>query len=277
MTNKELYERCLELSNIIKKNRNKFISLIPEVEKRKLYLEHGMHTIYEFAAKLGCLSHKTVNRILNISAKIDFLPAINRKFTNGEISWTKLEVIASILDEENQEEYALILPTLSVEATRTLVKDVKGQSFDVETLRESKEVFKVKMGSELMSQLKVLKFQLEKENKQPLSWEQALGIMVAKLQDKNPPKSRKKKKYKVANSRYIPAQKKREVMAQFNQLCAMCNNPAEHLHHQIPYSISKNHESIVPLCRSHHDIAHHLSDTVVNKKYQNHKKLATID
>ena len=273
LNNKELYSRCLELSGMIKKYRNQFIALLPEVAARRLYLEHGMHSIYEFAAKLGCLSNKTVDRVLNISAKIEILPSIKEKFVAGEIGWAKLEVIAPVLTIENETEFANKLPTLSIDAARTLVREIKTENFDVEKLQESKEVFSVKMDSDLLAQLRVLKNQLEKEIKQPLSWEQTLGIMVSKLQ--TPIKTEKiiAKTKESTSSRYIPADTKRQALQKTNQLCAKCKKPAEHLHHQIPYSISNSHESIIPLCKAHHDLIHHSQNNYINRKYQHHKTL----
>jgi hypothetical protein len=65
---------------MIKKYRNQFIALLPEVAARELYLEHGMHSIYEFAAKLGCLSNKTVDRVLKVSEKLDAKPILKSMF-----------------------------------------------------------------------------------------------------------------------------------------------------------------------------------------------------
>lgn len=267
LSDKDLYSKCVNLSLTIHRYRNQFIALLPEVNRRHLFKKHGMHSIYEFAAKLGCLSNKTVDRILNVSAKIEKLPKIKEKFETGEIGWTKLEVVAPILGFDNEIEFANKLPTLSINSARTLVKDIKANNFDIENLRKSKEMFSVKIAPELMSQLRVLKLQLEKESKIPLSWEQALGIIVSKLQK---PVS-VEKPFKQSNTRYIPKAQKQSILAKTHQLCAKCNKPAEHLHHQIPFSISKSHESIVPLCKAHHDLAHHNSDNYVNRKYQMYK------
>ena len=58
--------------------------------------------------------------------------------------------------------------------------------------------------------------------------------------------------------RYICADKKREVIAQTNGKCSYpgCNLPCEVLHHTDRYSESKNHDSIIPFCKIHHEFAH---------------------
>ncbi|MBI5755048.1 HNH endonuclease [Candidatus Peregrinibacteria bacterium] len=59
--------------------------------------------------------------------------------------------------------------------------------------------------------------------------------------------------------RYIPADKKREVIAQTYGKCAYpkCNTPFAVLHHIDRYRQSKTHDSIIPLCKIHHEFAHH--------------------
>ncbi|MBD3331103.1 hypothetical protein GF354_06310 [Candidatus Peregrinibacteria bacterium] len=35
-----------------------------------------------------------------------------------------------------------------------------------------------------------------------------------------------------------------------------CNKPIEELHHEIPFAISRNHKSLVGLCKVHHEFKH---------------------
>ncbi len=67
----------------------------------------------------------------------------------------------------------------------------------------------------------------------------------------------KKGKSKKA-SRYIPTQLKREVLKKTNGRCAFpnCNKAAECFHHVERFSENKNHDSIIPLCKTHHEFAH---------------------
>ncbi len=59
--------------------------------------------------------------------------------------------------------------------------------------------------------------------------------------------------------RYIPVNKKREVIAQTHGKCAYpnCHSPYEVFHHTDRYSESRTHDSIIPFCKIHHEFAHH--------------------
>lgn len=59
-------------------------------------------------------------------------------------------------------------------------------------------------------------------------------------------------------ARYIPIRKKRTVIAKTNGKCAYpnCNAPYEILHHTNRYSESRNHDSLIPVCKIHHEFAH---------------------
>lgn len=59
-------------------------------------------------------------------------------------------------------------------------------------------------------------------------------------------------------TRYIPIQIRRTALQETDERCAYpgCNNPYENFHHRIPFSLSRNHDSIVPLCKKHHEFMH---------------------
>lgn len=59
-------------------------------------------------------------------------------------------------------------------------------------------------------------------------------------------------------TRYIRADKKRQITAKTNGKCIYpnCNSPFQILHHADRYSQSKNHNSVIPLCKIHHEFTH---------------------
>jgi hypothetical protein len=230
-------------------------------------LKHGLHSIYEFGAKLAGLSNETVSRVLKLEENLVDKPILKGMFASGETGWSKLEVAVKIVTSQNEAEIAKKLVTMSKSALETLVKDIKSlNTFRYEVVLES---FPVKLNSKTMNRLKVLKLNFEKKQKRPLSWEQLLNMMLDQCEHLPKKKIRTTRKLKI-KTRYIPAAIKSEVLAKTEQMCghSNCNRAAQVLHHEIPFAVSGNHESLIPLCREHHDIVHHSDSSFVNKRYQ---------
>jgi len=59
-------------------------------------------------------------------------------------------------------------------------------------------------------------------------------------------------------SRYIPVNIRKKALAETNGKCSYpgCNKPAELFHHRGRFAETKNHSSVIPLCKCHHDYAH---------------------
>ena len=59
-------------------------------------------------------------------------------------------------------------------------------------------------------------------------------------------------------SRYIPAHQKKAALSKSAGKCAYpgCLRPVDHFHHTKRYSEKRDHQSIMPLCKAHHEVAH---------------------
>jgi hypothetical protein len=59
-------------------------------------------------------------------------------------------------------------------------------------------------------------------------------------------------------TRHIPIAIKREAIANSNNLCSHpnCHNPIQIFHHQVRFSQTPNHSTLIPLCKLHHEFAH---------------------
>jgi hypothetical protein len=74
-------------------------------------------------------------------------------------------------------------------------------------------------------------------------------------------------------SRYVPAQDRKNSLSQTNNHCAYpnCNLPPEIFHHTDRFANSKSHDSIIPLCKIHHEFAHNnliQNETMSAEKWQ---------
>ena len=291
MTDKELYEKCQTLGFLIKRFHKQFVSLLPEVERRQLYLKHDMYNIFEFASKLACLSHETVRRVLRLDTILQSFPILHGLFKSSTVSWSKLEIISHIATLENEQLLAEKVISMSQPALIVLVQDIKKQQEPININVESQpkqteqplfvteptvnatlripeipatqsqpvfENFSMKLNPANLSQLKVLKLKLEKKLHRQLTANELINEMIDIVSTAIDPKPRKTHK-SIKQTRYIQAQLKRETLAKTNNLCSIkdCNKPATVIRHKTPYAISHNHDSITTYCDEHHEIEHH--------------------
>lgn len=255
MTNEQLYQLCQEYGAKAKEWRQKFLGLLPEVYKRRLYREKGFGSIFEFAAKLGGVSELQVNTVLYLDKKFEKTPELRTLLTSGEVSVHKLARIASVAAPENQTYWANQVQSLPKEAIETLVRDhtcgklLPGQKLSTESVKKQ-----IWLSSETAEKL------LELEQK-------GLDISLLILDFLKERDERiENQKILLANqvrqtpSRHIPKQTKQLLMQEHGTKCAIstCLKTAEQIHHTQRFSIDKTHNPfyLAPLCKAHHRIAH---------------------
>jgi hypothetical protein len=123
LTDENLFTLCKKYGEQALEARRKFLGLLPEVNKRRLYEKKGFTSIFEFAAKLAGVSQEQVRRVLNLEKKFEDTPILKSMLENGEVSLNKLVKIASIATSENQENLAEQVKVLPCRALETLVRD----------------------------------------------------------------------------------------------------------------------------------------------------------
>ena len=127
-TDKELYTLCKKYGENALHWRRKFIGLLPEVNRRRLYEKKGFGSVFEFAKKLCGLSEEQVRRVLNLEKKFNDKPGLHQALISGEVSINKLARIASVATPENEALWMEKAMQLLKSALETLVKDVKNES-----------------------------------------------------------------------------------------------------------------------------------------------------
>lgn len=125
LDDQKLYKLCKLYGEQTEKWRYKFMGLLPEVYRRKLYEKKGFDSVFEFAKKLAGLSEEQVRRVLNLEKKFEETPVLKNLLTSGEVSVNKLARVASIATQENQEALAEQVKILPQAALETLVRDEK--------------------------------------------------------------------------------------------------------------------------------------------------------
>ena len=275
LTDEKLYELCKEYGVRARLWRQKFIGLLPEVNRRRLYEKKGFSSIFEFAFKLCGLSAEQVRLALNLEKRFEDKPVLKSMLENGETSINKLARVVSIATPENEEELAEKIKILPVRALETLVRDEKY----LKNLDVSQQIgeggFKNKNGLQKplfegkSLHVQTLNFELSDDVKQELNELSSKGIEVNELL-RNMLKQRKEKieeeKEKIAGtiqptkSGYIQVRIRKILKEEHGKKCSIpnCQKPAKVLHHTQRLSLSRTHDPrfLAPLCKEHHEIAH---------------------
>jgi len=125
MSDEAIFQMCRKYGSHALYWRQKFIGLLPEVYRRRIYEKKGFGSIFEFAKKLAGLSEEQVRVTLNIEKRFKDKPALHELLVKGEVSINKLSRIASITTVENQEILARQVKLLPNRALEILVRDEK--------------------------------------------------------------------------------------------------------------------------------------------------------
>lgn len=285
MNDKELYKKCVIYGRQILKARRKFMGLLPEVFRRRLYRKKGFGSVQEFAAKLAGISHEQVGRVLRLEQRFADLPVLRSALVEGRISVNKLIRIAPIVTSENERVLLERAEILSSRALEVFVRETKGVGRN--GLGEAREGHETVHVHGIGSEGRATGLQLQEDVEKELLAMQEKGIDVNEmlrrfLVDRRAEIERVKVEIGerlrlesedravigVPGKRYVPVEVRRVVEAEYGTMCARegCGREAEILHHEKGFAEDGCHDPhfIKPLCRVHHELAH-VEDQVVQK------------
>jgi len=305
MTDKQIYKLCQEYGGKSLKWEKKFIALLPEVYRRRIYKKFGFCSVHEFGAKLCGLSRNTVDEVLRLEEKFKDMPELLNLMDS--IGLSKLRTVAGIAEKSTASLWAKRVKSMSRRALETLVRDLRREQ-ENETLNSQKipgdgienstifqnaqpqaqtlgfddlpelsvnqnmstlyEKFSMNLDQKSIIQLRLIKQKFEKETNEKLSWNETIKLAAKKLLAKAPVREYKQRESK---SRPTPAKQKREMP----KVCEIegCNKPAEELHHEKPWAIFKSYKKLKALCKGHHELEHQ-SESTIDKKFRAYKMQA---
>jgi hypothetical protein len=266
MTDEQLLRLCEKFGRRALMWRRKFVGLLPEVNRRRLYERRGCQSIFEFAAKLAGVSEEQVRRALNLSSDFRDKPALQGLLTNGSVGLSKLARVASIATTENEAELAEKVRLLPRSALETLVRDERffeKQNGSPKPLFEAKSVpghTTFELSDEVLQKLNRLQEQGQDVN----------AILIEALEQREARIEEEKDALRgPAQSRNISTKVRRVLKEEFGKKCAIegCQKPSEEIHHTQRFSLASTHDPhyLAPLCKEHHQIAH-----TIDQKVQRH-------
>lgn len=278
MTDKQLYKKAQFYGKNALLWRQKFIGLLPEVQRRRLYEKKGFGSIFEFAFKLAGLSADQVRLALNLEKRFEDKPVLKKMFENGEVSINKLTRIVSIATSTNETALAEKVKVLPKSALDTLVRDVKAEKknglpkplFDDKCLPGQDLEQKSTHANTLHLHEEVTKKLLDLQKKGLDANKILLELLDRREQEIAQEKEAISAELPVAQSRYIPMKIQRIVHEEHGSKCSIptCNKPAEHLHHTQIFALNRQHDPryLAPLCKEHHLIAQSINLMVREKR-----------
>lgn len=286
-TAQQLHHEFVRLGSLRLKLKNKMLAILPEIYESGIWKKYA-GSIVEYAGKFGDIAKTTVIKRLRLEENLEGLPCL--KAAIEKIGIHKVAMVAKITTSEMDEAMAEKLLDMSKMAVQSLSKELRAEQIDsydsavqksatfckaipltkkIELDENSTFLFlklKKKLGKN-MSDKEFLKMILEERERQEFPQKQVKRVSEMVLQ-KASSKSITGEAFGVSKkeTRYVRAEKKRKVLAPTNGKCAYpgCNSPHAVLHHADRYSESKNHDSIIPLCKVHHEFAH--NNLIENEK-----------
>ena len=289
MSDNDLYRHCQEVGRNVRKWRNQFVALLPEVYKRRLYRRKSFCSIHEFAAKIGGLSHSMVDEVLRIDEKLKDKPKL--KSLIPKIGISKLRTVACVAKKSTDKFWAEKVQKMTRKTLEIYIKDTKfpgesesrsvslplfdggngkSESQNLKLYVQDKSTFSMQLTDETIFNLRLLKQKLEKESKQTLCWDDVIKIAARKLLISEP-----KRQYKArpSKSRAVPARKKREP----SKSRAISADKKQKRSESKPIAAKKKREQskkcIVPGCNKPTEIIHHPDRYSITK---NHNRLAPM-
>ncbi len=268
MTDDELYNKAKYYGRNALYWRQKFIGLLPEVNRRQLFERKGFDSIFEFAYKLAGLSEQQVRTTLNLGQKFSDKPALKALLEEGKVSINKLVRIQSIATPENEGELAEAVQILPKRALETWVRDEKSISIN----GPAKPLFEVKSlpGQDLHLSDEVTEKLLELQKKGLDLNELLLEFLQKREEEIAEEKETICESLQQAKSGYVPVRTKKVVQKEHGSKCSIvtCKKPSEELHHTQTFALSRRHDPryLAPLCKDHHVIAHTINLKVQEKR-----------
>lgn len=243
---------------------------LKEIELRKLHLELGFSSLFEYTVQKLGYSEDAAYRRISAMRLIKSLPQIEEKIASGSISLTSACKIQSFFrQEEKQSKNEQITPKLSTpdqklnwieslqnKSTREVEKEILKLNpvaiphEKVRTLSECKTEIKIVIDEELKTQLDQLKYLISHQNSN-MTYQELLKYLVKMGLDKlspirkvtkSPcaPKVETQAPLKKKISRYIPSTIKHEVYLR-DQGCCSFRNQQTHQKCKSKYLLQYDH------------------------------------
>jgi hypothetical protein len=241
---KNLHQQFVQLGREKLRIDHKLQAMLPEIYASEIYKKYAS-SIFEYAGRFASMPKSTVEKALRTDKNLEGKPELRKAIS--EVGVHKVAIVAKLATPETDKAWSENVKTMSKNALCEFAKEIrhKGEGDCCAAPRKKSVVLEGEV---------LFLFEKTKQKFPDLSDSEVLGKLLRSQPELGP--SGRKSCLETTFSRHVPAAKKREAIG--NGKCAYpnCQKPYDHLHHQAPYSVSKSHDSVIPLCKIHHELAH---------------------
>ncbi len=124
MTNSELEIKLHGLVREERKITEEILGLIREADKRKLYLERGYGSLYDWLTREYGYSHGAAHRRIQSARLVEVVPSVKEKLEVGSVNLTTLAQVQTAVRKEERNSGKKV----SAERKLALVEEIEGKS-----------------------------------------------------------------------------------------------------------------------------------------------------
>ncbi|MFA6528197.1 MAG: HNH endonuclease signature motif containing protein [Candidatus Gracilibacteria bacterium] len=222
--------------------------LLPEIAEKEIWKQKGFGSIYEYAGKLAGMSKAQVDTALWVVRAVEDKPELKKVVEEKGINCVR--PVVAIATTETANFWAEKAKGMSKGELETYVRDYKMDFIPGNKI----ERIEIELDPKVADQLKKMKGDRD--------WN---TFMKELMDGQAKPES--------AQTKQIPDKIRKYVIAKTNGTCAYpgCTKHAEELHHTQRRALDHEHnpDDIIPLCKDHHQLAHHgLIDNEEKQPYE---------
>ena len=199
--------------------RRKFLGLLPEVNRRRLFEKRGFNSIFEFAFKMAGVSEEQVRDVLNLEKRFVDKPNLHKALVSGSVSANKLVRVAALATTANEKVLVELAQSLPQKALELFVREERAA------------------GSLLTQGRHIVGAVAEKA--------ESNGLQTSIINSES-----------VRTQSFLRVELSDEVQEKLNELQE--KGLDVNIHHTARFAIAHNHnpQFLAPLCKEHHVLAH---------------------
>jgi hypothetical protein len=246
LKDQELLQNCKVQVQLEKAATSKVLDYLIEIDKRRLWIQEGYSSLFDFCVRFLGYSEGEANRRIQAARLSQKVQEVKPLLEQGQISLSSLTLLSPVLTPHNAQ---ALLPKVINQPTRQVEKIIR-EHFPERT--RPKEYFQVEIDEELRTLLEKAK-QIASEKNDPVFFKK---IVKAYIREKQP-RHRESK-----HTRRVPLHTAREIKKQAGYRCeyispsgVRCSQTARlEIDHVRPYALggsSRDKENLRCLCKTH--------------------------